>query len=150
MEAASKHLAPTVIEDVALSDRAMQEEIFGPILPVMEFEDLDQAIETVNLYPKPLSLYFFSNNKKRQKKVIGEIQFGGGCINDTVAYFINPYLPFGGIGSSGLGDYHGKASFEAFSHKKSVLKKSTWLDIPLRYPPYRGKLNLVRKVMKWS
>lgn len=145
-----KYIAPTIIDNITWDDPLMQEEIFGPLLPVVEFENLDEVIETVNQHPKPLSLYFFSQNKKKQEMIIKEIRFGGGCINDTVAHFINHYLPFGGIGDSGLGSYHGKASFDTFSHKKGMLKKSTWLDIPLRYPPYGGKLKWIKKVFEWS
>ena len=145
-----KYIAPTIIDNITWDDPLMREEIFGPLLPVVEFENLAEVIETVNQHPKPLSLYFFSENKKKQEMIIKEIRFGGGCINDTVAHFINHYLPFGGIGDSGLGSYHGKASFDTFSHKKSMLKKSTWLDIPLRYPPYGGKLKWIKKIFEWS
>ena len=127
----------------------MQEEIFGPILPVISFNDLNEAIEMVNRHEKPLALYFFSTDKHQQQRILQEITFGGGCINDTISHLANPNLPFGGVGSSGLGSYHGIASFDVFSHQKSVLHRGTWLDLPFRYPPYGNKLNLLRKFFKW-
>ncbi|WP_069649917.1 aldehyde dehydrogenase [Caloranaerobacter ferrireducens] len=142
------YIAPTIIDNVTWEDSVMQEEIFGPILPLLVFEELDEVIETVNIHPKPLALYYFSNDKEKQERVIKEISFGGGCINDTIVHLATPYLPFGGVGNSGMGSYHGKASFDTFSHKKSVLKKSNLIDIPLRYPPYKGKINLLRKILK--
>lgn len=142
------YIAPTIIDNITWEDSVMQEEIFGPILPLLVFEELDEVIETVNTHPKPLALYYFSNDKEKQKRVISEISFGGGCINDTIVHLATPYLPFGGVGNSGMGSYHGKASFDTFSHKKSVLKKSNLIDIPLRYPPYKGKIKLLRKILK--
>ncbi|WP_427338396.1 aldehyde dehydrogenase [Caloranaerobacter sp. DY30410] len=142
------YIAPTIIDNITWEDSIMQEEIFGPILPLLVFEELDEVIKTVNTHPKPLALYYFSNDKEKQERVIKEISFGGGCINDTIVHLATPYLPFGGVGNSGMGSYHGKASFDTFSHKKSVLKKSNLIDISLRYPPYRGKIKLLRKILK--
>ncbi len=136
------YIAPTIIDNITWEDSIMQEEIFGPILPILMFEKLDEVIKIVNIHPKPLALYYFSNNKEKQGRVIREISFGGGCINDTIVHLATPYLPFGGVGNSGMGNYHGKASFDTFSHKKSVLKKSNLIDISLRYPPYKNKINL--------
>lgn len=141
------HIAPTLITDIELSHPLMQDEIFGPILPAFTFSSLDEAIGIVKKFEKPLAFYVFSNSYKNQKRCMTEIQFGGGCINDTVAHLLNSELPFGGVGSSGIGAYHGKHSFDTFTHYKGVMNKVTWPDIPLRYPPYRGKLNIVKKVI---
>ncbi len=140
-----RHIAPTVITDIDLDHPLMQDEIFGPILPAFTFKKLDEALNIVKRFEKPLAFYLFSNNYKNQQKCIEEIPFGGGCINDTVAHLINSDLPFGGVGNSGYGAYHGKFSFDTFTHQKSVMNKVTWPDIPLRYPPYGGKLNLIKK-----
>ena len=106
-----KYIAPTFIDDVSWSDSIMQEEIFGPILPIVDYDDLDDVIEKINARPKPLALYVFSRNKKIQEKIVNSVSFGGGCINDTLLQFANSDMPFGGVGSSGLGKYHGKESF---------------------------------------
>ena len=142
------YIAPTVITNLSWDDPVMQDEIFGPILPVLEFDDLSEAITTINSRPKPLALYVFSNASEHYRKVIDEVSFGTGCINDTIVQFANPHLPFGGVGSSGMGRYHGKASFDIFSNKKSILKKSFTFDPPLRYPPYKNKLALLKKILK--
>ncbi len=142
------YIAPTLIGDVSWNDPVMQDEIFGPILPVLEFDDLSEVISILNSRPKPLALYIFSNQQDRYQQVINQVSFGAGCINDTVAHFANPHLPFGGVGRSGMGHYHGKASFDTFSHKKGILKKSFSFDPPLRYPPYNKKLGLLRKILK--
>ena len=147
-DANKRHIAPTLITDIDLDHPLMQEEIFGPILPAFTFSKLDDALAIIKSYEKPLSFYIFSNNYKNQKKCIEEVQFGGGCVNDTVAHLLNHELPFGGIGHSGLGAYHGKFSFDTFTHYKGVMNKVTWPDIPLRYPPYQGKLGIVKKVIK--
>ena len=142
------YIAPTVITNLSWADSIMQDEIFGPILPVLEFDDLSEAITTINSRPKPLALYVFSNRPENYQKVIDQASFGTGCINDTVVQFANPHLPFGGVGSSGMGRYHGKASFDIFSSKKSILKKSLILDPPLRYPPYKNKLSILKKILR--
>ncbi len=139
------YIEPTVLDRISWDDEIMKEEIFGPILPVMPFEDLASVIDLIKRKPTPLSLYIFSKSRKIQQKIIEEIPFGGGCINDTVAHLGNHNLPFGGLGQSGFGSYHGKRSFEIFSHKKSIMKKPTWLDNPLRYAPYEGKLKWLKK-----
>lgn len=141
------YLSPTILDGISWDDPVMQQEIFGPILPVLTFSDLQEVVETVNAHSKPLSLYLFSSDHQNQQKIISEISFGGGCINDTLSHLGNPRLPFGGIGNSGLGNYHGKAGFDAFCHKKSILKKPVWPDIPLRYPPYDGKLKWIKKLI---
>lgn len=126
----------------------MKEEIFGPILPILTFEKIEELIEKVNAQPKPLALYLFTNQKQVSKKVLKEIPFGGGCINDTIMHLATPFLPFGGVGNSGMGAYHGKTSFDAFSHQKSVLMKSRHLDLAFRYPPFNKKLNFLKRFMK--
>jgi acyl-CoA reductase-like NAD-dependent aldehyde dehydrogenase len=144
---ATRFIAPTVLTDVRENSKVMAEEIFGPILPVFPYDDIDDAIRRVNERPKPLALYFFSRNGARQKRVLGETSFGGGCINDTLVHLSNPRLPFGGVGESGMGAYHGKYSFEVFSHRKGVLHKSFLIDPSLRYPPYGNRLGLFRRLM---
>ncbi|MBC5772664.1 aldehyde dehydrogenase [Pontibacter sp. KCTC 32443] len=148
-DAADRYIAPTVLDNIAWDHPSMQEEIFGPVLPILTFETIDEAIKIVNRHEKPLALYFFSANKLYQQRILHEVTFGGGCINDTISHLANPNLPFGGVGSSGLGSYHGIASFDVFSHQKSVLHRGTWLDLPFRYPPYGNKLNLLRRFFKW-
>ena len=144
---AKLYIAPTVIDNVSLSDPVMQDEIFGPILPVIAYDDLADAIAIINERPKPLALYLFSKNKKFQERVLQETSSGGVCINDCVMQFGVSSLPFGGVGDSGIGSYHGKASFDTFSHYKSVLNKSFRLDINLRYAPYKGKLQLLKRII---
>ena len=143
-----RYIAPTVIDSVTWQHTIMQSEIFGPILPVIEFTDITEAIKIVNSQAKPLALYLFSQNKNLQKKVIGETSFGGGCINYTLIHYTAPSLPFGGIGNSGIGSYHGKAGFETFSHYKSVVTKPFLLDVKLLYPPYKNKLSLLKQIFR--
>ena len=133
------YIAPTVIDRVSWEDKVMQEEIFGPILPVLEYTHLSEAITLVNKQPKPLALYFFSSNKRNQELVLQETASGGACINDTVMQLTIPALPFGGVGGSGFGRYHGKAGFDTFSYQRGVLNKSFLLDLKWRYPPYPEK-----------
>ncbi|AFY53224.1 NAD-dependent aldehyde dehydrogenase [Rivularia sp. PCC 7116] len=140
------YIAPTLIDEVSWEDAIMQEEIFGPILPVIEFTNYQEAIDIVNCHPKPLALYLFSRNKSLQKQVVEETSFGGGCINHTMIHYAAPSLPFGGIGNSGIGSYHGKVSFNTFSHYKSILKKPFILDVKLLYPPYKNKLSLIKRI----
>lgn len=138
------YIAPTVIDDVSWDAPVMGDEIFGPVLPVFEYTDLTEAIAKVNERPQPLALYFFSKDKQKQERVLRETSSGGVCINDTVMQFGVTELPFGGVGNSGIGSYHGKASFDTFSHYKSVLRKSFLLDLKWRYAPYEGKLDLLK------
>jgi aldehyde dehydrogenase (NAD+) len=144
----SLYIAPTILDDIVWDDPIMQNEIFGPILPVLAYDNLSEAVSRVKELPKPLAFYYFSNNRQNGEKIIRNTSFGGGCINDTLLHFANPHLPFGGIGSSGIGSYHGKKSFETFSHQKSILKRSFRLDAPLRYPPYGNKLRILKKIMR--
>jgi acyl-CoA reductase-like NAD-dependent aldehyde dehydrogenase len=141
----SRYIAPTVIDGITGSEPIMEEEIFGPLLPVIAYEELSQAISMINDRPKPLALYFFSRNCELQERVLREISSGGGCINDTVIHETTT-LPFGGVGDSGVGKYHGKASFDTFSHTKSIIKKGFLADIMLRYPPYDDHLKWLRKI----
>lgn len=142
------YIEPTVIDHATWNYPIMQEEIFGPILPIIEYEDLTNVIEMINAHEKPLALYIFSKNKKVQKKIINETSFGGGCINTTVLHAGNPYLPFGGVGSSGMGNYHGKASFDTFSHQKGILNKSLIVDPKFIYPPYKNKVDILKKMYR--
>jgi aldehyde dehydrogenase (NAD+) len=144
----TKFIAPTIIDKINLSHKIMQGEIFGPILPVLEYHNIDEAIHTVRRMPNPLALYVFSSNKQNQDKIIAELPFGGGCINNTLLHLGNPNLPFGGRGESGVGAYHGKFSFDCFTHKKSVVKTSFLIDPKFRYQPYKEKLNLLKKLIK--
>ncbi len=140
-------ISPTILDKVSWDDPVMQEEIFGPIMPVLDFDDISQVIQAVNRRPKPLALYLFTTSKQTEKTVVESISFGGGCINDTIVHLATSYMPFGGVGESGMGGYHGSWSFDTFSHKKSILKKSNFIDIKLRYPPYENKINLLKKVL---
>ncbi len=141
-------IAPTILHPVNVEHAAMQEEIFGPILPVMSFTDIDAAIAQVKQGDKPLACYVYSKNKANSDKVIREVSFGGGAINDSMMHLANHRLPFGGVGCSGIGSYHGKAGFATFSHYKSILRKSFWLEAPLKYAPYSAlKLKIAQKLM---
>lgn len=144
----TRYIAPTMIEIDSVKHPLMNDEIFGPILPVLLIDDMDEAISIIKQYEKPLAFYLFTNNYNTQQKFLNTIQFGGGCINDTISHFVNDGLPFGGVGNSGVGAYHGKFSFDTFTHFKAVCHKVTWPDVPLRYPPYNSKLGIVKQVMK--
>ncbi len=134
-------IAPTVMDNVSWRDRVMGEEIFGPVLPVLTFDDIDDAIKTVEAHDKPLALYIFSTDKENIKKVMDGCRFGGGCVNDCLMHVVSSEMPFGGVGESGIGSYHGKAGFDAFSHKKSILTKPAGIEVPLRYRPYKKLAN---------
>lgn len=138
-------IAPTVMKNVAFTDKIMEDEIFGPILPILPYEKLEDAIKNILNFPKPLAFYLFSEDQSKADSIIARIPFGGGCINDTVIHLANPNLPFGGVGTSGIGSYHGQKSFDTFTHYKSLYAQGTLVDIPLRYPPYNEKkLNWVK------
>ncbi|WP_232697982.1 aldehyde dehydrogenase [Brevibacillus daliensis] len=141
-------IEPTVLDQVTWQDKVMQEEIFGPILPVLTYEHLEDAIKMVQEHPKPLALYIFSESSQVQEQIMSQLSFGGGCINDTIYHITNPNLPFGGVGNSGTGSYHGQSSFKTFSHQKSVLKHTTLFDIPVRYHTTKNALQLVKKFFK--
>lgn len=145
----NNYIAPTLIEENDMESLLMQEEIFGPLLPILSYEKEEDIKTIISKFEKPLALYVFSENKRFSEKIIKQYSFGGGCINDTVVHFSNKRLPFGGVGHSGIGAYHGRLSFDTFSHKKSIVKKANWLDIPLRYAPYNDKLKSIKKILKW-
>lgn len=129
-------IEPTVMDYVSWSDSVMQEEIFGPIMPILTYSNLDSIIDKINSMPSPLALYIFTKNKQVSKKVISEVSFGGGCINDVVIHLATSNMGFGGVGESGMGSYHGKRGFETFSHTKSIVDKKRIIDLPMRYQPY--------------
>ena len=146
---AALQIAPAVMDRVTEEDAVMQEEIFGPLLPVLTVGSMEEAIAFVNRRPKPLALYLFTENRETEKNVLEYTSFGGGCINDTIIHLATSQMGFGGVGNSGMGSYHGKKSFETFSHEKSIVKKYTWMDLPMRYQPYTGwKEKLVRMFVK--
>jgi len=142
------YFSPTIIDEPGIESSVMAEEIFGPILPIISYENENDIEKLVLKFEKPLALYVFSTNTKFSEKIIRKYSFGGGAINDTIIHCGNPNLPFGGVGHSGIGAYHGKLSFDMLSHKKSIVKKGNWLDIKIRYAPYKGKLNTVKKFFK--
>ena len=133
-------IAPTVMDHVTWEDAVMQEEIFGPLMPILTYESLEEVYELLSEKPKPLALYFFSQDKRKIKEVTERYSYGGGCINDVVIHLATSEMGFGGVGESGMGSYHGKAGFEAFSHTKSIVDKKTWIDLPMRYQPYQRGL----------
>ena len=143
-------IAPTVMSNVTWNDAVMGEEIFGPVLPVLTFETIDEVIQTVNSHDRPLALYIFSSNKKNIRRVTSKCAFGGGCVNDVIIHLATAHMGFGGVGESGMGAYHGKVGFDTFSHKKSIVDKKTWIDLPMRYQPYDKGLNakLLRMFLK--
>ncbi|MCF2596657.1 aldehyde dehydrogenase family protein, partial [Pseudoflavonifractor phocaeensis] len=142
-------IQPTILDGVSPDDPVMGEEIFGPLLPVLEFEDIRQAEDFILDRPRPLALYLFSEDKAVQRRFVRHIPFGGGCVNDTIMHLANPRLPFGGVGNSGMGSYHGRQSFETFSHTKSLVQSSTRLDLPVRYAPYtEAQDKLIRRFLK--
>ena len=130
-------IEPTIMDNVTFSDLVMQEEIFGPILPVLTYDFIDEAVDTIRSMAHPLALYIFTQDKCAAKSVIEKIGFGGGCINDTLIHLATSEMPFGGFGESGMGSYHGKTGFDTFTHYKSIVDKKTWIDLPIRYRPYQ-------------
>ena len=143
-----RYISPTIIRDVTLEDAVMNEEIFGPIIPVIKYKNMEDIKYYIAHHKNPLALYVFSEDENFSEDIINRFSFGGGCVNDTISHVASPYLPFGGIGSSGMGNYHGKASFDTFTHTKSIVKKSTKIDLKLVFPPYKDKIKLIKKVMK--
>lgn len=142
------YIEPTILENTNVQDKVMQEEIFGPILPILTYDSFDEAIEIIQSKPKPLSLYLFSEDENASHRVLDELSFGGGAINDTLMHVANPNLPFGGVGASGIGQYHGKYSFDTFSHMKSYTFKSTRLESSVYFPPYKGKFKYIKAFFK--
>ena len=143
------YISPTILENITTDDAVMGQEIFGPVLPVITYKNVNEAIDFVNKNEKPLAFYIFSENKSFSEKVLQETSGGGGCINDTLMHLGNANLPFGGVGESGIGAYHGASTFDTFSHKKSVHKKSTITDLKIRYAPYKNNLPILKQLMKW-
>lgn len=140
---------PTLIDEPPLDSEIMKEEIFGPLLPIISYHD-DKDLENIILkYEKPLALYVFSEDKKWSNQIITKFSFGGGCVNDCIVQLLNKRLPFGGVGHSGIGAYHGKLSFNTFSHQKAIVKKPTWGELPIRFAPYKKKMKIVKKVLSW-
>ncbi|HEY4628298.1 MAG TPA: aldehyde dehydrogenase [Flavobacterium sp.] len=143
------YIAPTLVKETSLDSPVMKEEIFGPILPILTYKNETEIDCVISRFEKPLALYIFTENQDFSKQIIEKYSFGGGCINDTLVHFSNKRLPFGGVGHSGIGAYHGSLSFDTFSHKKSIVKKANWLDLPMRYAPYKDKLQTIKKLLKW-
>jgi aldehyde dehydrogenase (NAD+) len=147
----TRTIEPTLLRDISLEDPIMQEEIFGPILPLLPYTHFEDALSYIQDHEKPLSAYLFSNDKAEQAAWLGQLSFGGGCINDAIMHITNPNLPFGGVGQSGTGSYHGKAGFETFSHRKSVFEKPRLFEVPLKYPPYTTtKMGWIKRLLKFS
>lgn len=141
-------IAPTILDGVTWDSAVMQEEIFGPLLPVLEFDDVPEVLTMLSERPKPLAFYYFTTDRRREKYVLANASFGGGCINDTIIHLSNSHLPFGGVGESGMGQYHGRNSYDTFTHRKGIIRKSNLLDIDLRYPPFKNHLKLVKLLLK--
>ncbi len=139
-----RYIAPTLMTDISLDDRVMAEEVFGPVLPILRIDSLDEAMQTIAQRPNPLALYLFTGSKQDEQRIIERVSFGGGCINNALVHLGDPKLPFGGIGESGLGAYHGHDSFVLFSHRKAVMKTGTFIDPSVKYPPYEGKMGMLR------
>ena len=144
-----KYISPTLLDEPSLNSVVMKDEIFGPILPIISYHDEKDLENIISKNEKPLALYVFTNDKKYAEKMITKFSFGGGCVNDCMVHFSNHRLPFGGVGHSGIGAYHGKLGFDSFSHHKAIVKKPNWGDNPIRYAPYKNKLNFIKKVLSW-
>jgi aldehyde dehydrogenase (NAD+) len=142
-------IEPTLMDGITSNDKVMQEEVFGPVMPFLVYDDLDQLLQQLKREPSPLAFYLFTSNLRRAREIQQEFRSGGGMINDTVVHFVNDTTPFGGIGDSGMGSYHGKAGFECFSHRKTVLQKPVWFELWVKYPPYtKFKLNVIKAILK--
>lgn len=147
----TRTIEPTLLRDISLADPVMQEEIFGPLLPLIPYHDFNEVLNYISNQEKPLSAYLFSNQRKEQQLWQDRLSFGGGCINDAIMHITNPHLPFGGVGQSGMGSYHGQAGFTTFSHFKSIFKKPNIFEVPLKYPPYtQSKMDWIKRLLKFS
>jgi aldehyde dehydrogenase (NAD+) len=144
------YIEPTIIEDISINDTVMQEEIFGPVLPIISYDSNEEVLKWIDKNPFPLSLYVYAEDKKVQDYYISSVRFGGCAINNGIIHLANPHLPFGGVGPSGTGQYHGKFGFETFTRPKAVLHSESWFDVPLWYAPYKGKAELLRKIFKFT
>ena len=142
----TNQIAPTILDNVTFDDAVMKEEIFGPIMPILEFENFDEVVDNLKTKDKPLALYLFSKNQKHINRVTTELSYGGGCINDVIIHLATSEMGFGGVGESGMGSYHGKTGFDAFSHYKSIVDKKTWIDLKMRYQPYKS--NFFKKIIR--
>ena len=147
MDRDERYIPPHILQNINWSDSVMQEEIFGPILPVLTYSDWEDALKNIAKLSSPLAFYVFRENKKRQKQVVREMAFGNAAINDVIVHMANHHLPFGGIGASGMGTYHGVHGFQTFSHLKGIIKKPTWFELPLRYAPYGTRLRWLKKIL---
>ena len=147
-DASKLFIEPTVLADVPLDAPVMQDEIFGPVLPIISFSNSDEARQVIAMHPNPLAFYVFTSSNKKEKEWLNGVAFGGGCVNNASWHLTNHHLPFGGRGFSGTGHYHGKYSFETFSHKKAIMKTPTWFDPNIKYPPFKGKLKLFKWVIR--
>ena len=144
-----RFIAPTLLDDVSPDAPIMQQEIFGPVLPMISFDTLSEVIAFVNSRPKPLAFYLFTADRAAERRILESCSFGGGCVNDTIIHLASSALPFGGVGESGMGSYHGKKSFDTFTHERSIVNKSTKIDLPMRYFPYsKRKLRIIKMFMK--
>jgi aldehyde dehydrogenase len=144
-----RRLEPTILPDVDFDHEIMKEEIFGPVLPIIEYDDIINIIRTIKEHEKPLACYVFTENEARAKHIIKSVSYGGGCINDVMLQVSNHYMPFGGVGSSGIGSYHGKFGFDTFSHKKSIVWSKTMIDLPIRYAPFSPlKFRMLKKILE--
>ena len=143
-----RYIEPTIIGNVNFKDACMEDEIFGPIMPVIKYKDINHIKFYLKKYEKPLALYVFSQDKHFSEYIINNFTFGGGCINDTLSHVASLNLPFGGVGTSGMGRYHGESSFKTFTYEKAIVKKDTKIDIKLAFPPYKNKIKLIKKLMK--
>ena len=143
-----EYIFPTLVDNVSLSSPLMKEEIFGPILPIIAYQKIDDVIKIVSNFPKPLALYLFTTSPKIEAAIINNVSFGGGCINDPLVHLNSSTLPFGGVGESGMGSYHGKASFDTFTHYKSIMKRKNNFDMRLKYPPYHDNLKVIKRILK--
>jgi len=144
-----RQIEPTLLDNITAESKIMQEEIFGPILPIMTYSSIDEVVDYVVSHEKPLALYLFTGDKAVEKRILSSVSFGGGCINDTIVHIATSYMGFGGVGNSGTGAYHGKKSFETFTHQKSVMKRYNWIDLPMKYHPYQQKyLKLIKGFLR--
>jgi aldehyde dehydrogenase (NAD+) len=147
-DASKLFIGPTLMEDVLLDSQIMKDEIFGPILPIIPFDNFEEAKSIIAQNPNPLAFYVYTSSSQKEKQWLQGIPAGGGCVNNSSWHLTNHHLPFGGRGTSGFGEYHGKNSFETFSHRKAILKTPTWFDPRIKYPPFKGKLGLFKKIVR--
>ena len=148
VDKARLYIEPTILDEVSMDHRVMQEEIFGPVLPLLTFSTMEEALKIIKKNKDPLAFYLFTSSRKKEKKWVGSVSFGGGCINNASYHLTNHYLPFGGRGNSGIGKYHGRYSFETFSHQKAIMRTATWFDPSMKYPPFEGKMKFFKLIIR--